>query len=282
MDLLGNLRVVLFLPEDVQLVTGSPSKRRRFINITLCQIDPSYCRTLSSYNKTLEQRNATLRHLAEAGGGHDVLDIFSDRLANQGAQIFAKRLQFFNEIAQESQRIHYEELTNGAETLKLHYTPHLGWDNARTNDSLTDWLNWQQDKEKLASHIEGQFQQALQEAKGKDLVRCTTSVGPHRDDWRFEVNGRNLANFGSRGQQRSAMLALKLAEIRWMTAQTGESPILLLDEVVAELDQHRRAQLLQTIQQSEQAILTATDPAMFTTTFLQQATTFQVENGRLK
>jgi DNA replication and repair protein RecF len=107
-------------------------------------------------------------------------------------------------------------------------------------------------------------------------------MGPHRDDWRFWVNGRDVGNYGSRGQQRSAVLALKLAEINWMVAETGDTPVLLLDEVLAELDEQRRALLLGYVQRGSQALLTATDPHMFTTEFLRQATTMTVQSGRIQ
>jgi DNA replication and repair protein RecF len=128
-------------------------------------------------------------------------------------------------------------------------------------------------KERLAT--------AVQQAQAADIARGATSVGPHRDDWRFLLNGRPLSSYGSRGQQRTAILALKMAEIGWMTAVTGEQPVLLLDEVVAELDAQRRAALLQTVQTAQQAVLTATDPAMFTGEFLAQATSLKVEHGRI-
>jgi DNA replication and repair protein RecF len=114
-----------------------------------------------------------------------------------------------------------------------------------------------------------------------DIQRGTTSVGPHRDDWEIQLNQRSLAPFGSRGQQRSAILALKIAEIEWMKHNTQEHPILLLDEVVAELDNNRRTSLLETILQSNQAIVTATEPNMFSNQFLQMAHCFQIKNGQI-
>jgi DNA replication and repair protein RecF len=125
MDLLGNLRVVLFLPQDVQIVTGSPAKRRRYLDITLCQTDAVYCRTLSAYNKVLEQRNALLRQIAEQGRGRDVLPIYTEKLVHYGSQIFARRAAFVAQLAQEAQRIHYEEMTQGREVIRLNYLPRM-------------------------------------------------------------------------------------------------------------------------------------------------------------
>lgn len=280
MDLLGQMRTVLFLPQDVHLITGPPSLRRRYLNITLCQIDPVYCRQLSTYNKLLEQRNALLRQLAEGRGSHDLLSIFTDRLVTSGSDIFARRGLFFSNIARETQHIHYEQLTDRRESIRLHYLPNLH-DGPTAGSETYQAADWLQMHLQQPEQIKARYQQAMQESKTKDIARGSTTIGPHRDDWAFWVNGRDLSLFGSRGQQRSAVLALKLAEISWMTSQTGEAPILLLDEVVAELDEQRRALLLHYVQSVEQAVLTATDKAMFSDPFLQQATTLHVENGRI-
>jgi DNA replication and repair protein RecF len=284
MDLLGNLRVVLFVPQDVELVTGAPATRRRYLDITICQTDPAYCRALTDYNKTLEQRNALLRRIAEFGSGLDLLPVYTDRLASTGATIFARRAAYIFALAREAQRIHYEELTDGGETLRLTYLPRLGEDvpaataeNGEAESPLGEWLHDHHDE----AVISQRFQESLAQSEAADIGSGMTRVGPHRDDWRFWVSGRNLGSFGSRGQQRSAILALKLAEIRWMAAETGETPILLLDEVVAELDERRRGLLLETVQSARQAILTATEPSMFTAAFLERATTMTVSGGRV-
>ncbi|MEZ4590021.1 MAG: DNA replication/repair protein RecF [Chloroflexota bacterium] len=285
MDLLGAMRVVLFLPEDVQLLTGSPANRRRYMDITLCQIDPVYCRTLSNYNKVLEQRNAALRQIAEGQPVRDVLPIYSEKLVELGTAVFLRRAEFLTNINRETQRIHYEALTGGKESIKLLYLPRLSSKRSKIAPrdtqhpaSLADWLEQHQGQSELVSE---RFAKLLQESLAIDIARGATSIGPHRDDWSFQLNGRSLGSFGSRGQQRTAILALKMGEINWMEAVTGERPILLLDEVVAELDEQRRAALLQTVTETTQAVLTATDPGMFTESFLQQATRMEVENGRI-
>lgn len=280
MDLLGNLRVVLFLPTDLGLITGSPSQRRRYLDIILCQVDPLYCRTLSDYNKLLEQRNALLRQIGEGGATEETLPLYSERLVRLGSHLFARRAQFLQAISREAQRIHYEDLTDGEETVRLHYLPRLALNNAEPESAqaLGDWLQTHQAD---SGRIEERYAAALAQAKAADLARGATNVGPHRDDWLFQLNGRSLSSFGSRGQQRTAMLGLKLAEINWMRQTTGDMPILLLDEVVAELDEYRRALLLNYVKEVNQALLTATDPAMFTQDFLRQATMYAVQNGRV-
>lgn len=298
MDLLGNLRVVMFIPEDVQIVSGSPAIRRRYLDITLCQTDKIYCRTLSAYNKVLEQRNALLRQIAESGSGLDVLPVYTEKLVQLGSQIFARRADFIAALAREARQIHYEQLTEGQETLRLQYLPRLQANDANRLDGTGldeaietgEWLAGEAgierdhrpvDEDRL-KNIEQRFAASLEMLQPAEIASGTTRAGPHRDDWRFWVSGRSLGSFGSRGQQRTAILALKLAEIRWMTGQTGEAPILLLDEVVAELDEQRRALLLETVKQAGQALLTATDPTMFTTDFLDLATIIQVRAGQLQ
>lgn len=284
MDLLGNLRVVMFLPEDVQLVTGSPSIRRRYLDITLCQIDPIYCRALSHYNKVLEQRNALLRQLSEGSGSKDTLPVYTDRLVELGSQIFARRALFLKNIGREAQRVHYESLTMGQELIRISYLPRLQSQSSARNgkaDALIEIGEWLQKGDIDQNSIGDRYREMILAVEQVDISRGTTSIGPHRDDWRFWVNNRELGSYGSRGQQRSAILALKMAEIHWMKQITGESPILLLDEVVAELDELRRASLLTAVEASSQAVLTATDPSMFTDSFLMKANNMRVENGRI-
>jgi DNA replication and repair protein RecF len=285
MDLLGTLRVVLFLPQDVQIITGSPRRRRRYVDVTLCQADRRYCRALSEYNKVLETRNALLRQIAESGMGTEMLPIYDEKLVRLGSQIFLDRAKFIADLSRKAQQIHYERLTDRRETLKLNYLPRLS--DGRTNHGNGDviqrsieqgeWIAIQENIEAVAVRLEEQLRQVNQQ----DIAAGTTRVGPHRDDWRFWVSGRNLGDYGSRGQQRTAILALKLAEIEWMAEKTGETPVLLLDEVVAELDAHRRALLLEAVQGVSQALLTATDTGMLTQTFLDQANTMQIVEGNV-
>ncbi len=284
MDLLGQLRVVLFLPEDLNLVTGPPAGRRRYLDVTLCQTDRAYCRALANYNKVLEQRNALLRRLAEQGmraNGDDLLAIYTDKAAEWGSRILARRAVFLTEMGRRVQRIHYEALTAGQESLRLGYLPALtppeevgpGEDEAET----TGWLAAHQAR---LQPIAARLRQGMHEAQAVDLARGSTTLGPHRDDWRFWVNGRNLSDYGSRGQQRSAILALKMAEIDWMVAETGEAPLLLLDDMLAELDQERRELVLAYVSRAVQAVITTTDLTIFPPTFLHQATVLQVAAGR--
>lgn len=288
MDLLGNLRVVLFLPEDIELATGAPASRRRYLNITLCQVDADYCRELSNYNKVLEQRNALLRRMAEGQtrNSNEVLQILTDKLIEPGSRVLQRRAAFITEMAREAQDIYFQDLIGGKESLRLGYLP--GWySNGRklVDDLLRDgeWLQTNAE----AGVVAERFAAELAAARPADLARGASTVGPHRDDWAILVNGKNLGQFGSRGQVRTAILALKLAEINWMKATTSDVPILLLDEVSAELDQHRRAALLAYVTEqvrgkvTAQALLTSTDTSTFTPEFLANATTMTVHEGRV-
>jgi DNA replication and repair protein RecF len=290
MDLLGQLRVVLFLPEDVELVTGAPAHRRRYLNVTLCQVDADYCRTLSLFNQVLEQRNALLRRIAEGragrGSADDLLSILTDKLVEPGARLLVRRAVFLDEMARQAQRIYYEELISGLETIRLGFQP--GWEPAGR-----DPLAAERDTEWLLSHrdnpgpVAERLAAALAQSRAADLSRGATNLGPHRDDWRFLLDGKDLGEFGSRGQLRTAVLALKLAEINWMKAETSDVPLLLLDEVIAELDVRRRAALLAYVreqvqtQATAQALLTTTDPAMLTEEFLVAAHRMTVTSGRI-
>ncbi len=285
-DLLGNLNVVLFLPEDVALVTASPAERRRYLDITLCQVSRPYCRALSQYNKVLSQRNALLRTLQERGGRPDnssQLAPWDKKLAELGGHVMVSRAALIADLERRAGRIHYEELTAGAESLRLDYLPRLQPNGngaplpAEAIDDPAGWL-----LARSAGEVAAVLRGVLEATRPAELQRGVTLTGPHRDDLRFLVNGRDLADYGSRGQQRTAVLALKLAEVAWMEAQTGERPVLLLDEVLAELDQERRAYLLRCVGAAEQALLTSTDPAMFTAEFLHQAALLEVADGQVR
>ena len=288
MDLLGKLRVVLFLPEDVDLATGPPANRRRYMNVTLCQVDADYCRDLSTFNKVMEQRNALLRRMAEGQSRNaaDVLQILTDKLIEPGSRVFQRRAQFLREMAYQAQEIYFQDLIGGKESLRLGYLP--GWyaNGRKTADEHLVDGEWLQAIEDIGA-IQERFAAELASSIAADLARGSSTVGPHRDDWAILVNGKNLGQFGSRGQVRTAILALKLAEINWMKAATADVPILLLDEVIAELDQHRRGALLTYVADQvrekgmAQALLTSTDPGMFPADFLAQATTVQVQGGRV-
>lgn len=288
MDLLGNLNVVLFLPEDVGLVTASPSERRRYMDITLCQVNRRYCRALAQYNKALSQRNALLKTLQERRGRRHELDPWNHKLAELGSTLMHQRALLVMDLDRRAGEIHFKQLTGEEESLRLVYQPQVESSAGDPDDTAAvvygeeaaaDPAVWLQGES--PTMIAQALSEMLETNAAQEIQRGVTLIGPHRDDLRFLVNGRDVADFGSRGQQRTAVLALKLAEVEWMEVQSKERPVLLLDEVLAELDQTRRAFLLERIGGAEQSLLTATDPGMFTGEFLGQATRMEVAGGQV-
>jgi DNA replication and repair protein RecF len=264
MDLLGQLNVVLFLPEDIALVSGPPSGRRRYLDAALCQIDPAYCRSLSRYNQIVTQRNALLRDLRERGGDSAQLAFWDERLVDNGAHLVARRWDALLALGGLAHDVH-GRLTGAAEQLRLSYEPSVEMDGPADKDGVGE-----------------AFRTQLQVLRRREIAAGMTLVGPHRDEVRFLINGVDCGVYGSRGQQRTAALSLKLAEVSLMRRETGEQPVLLLDDVLSELDEHRRRFLLHTLENgAEQAVITTTDLHTLPEAFLQGAQLWKVELGRL-
>lgn len=284
MDLLGEVNVVLFLPQDMALVEGPPSQRRRYLDAALCQTDSGYCRSLAQYAKVLSQRNALLRRLQEHPhpGAADQLTFWDQQLAVAGATIVAARNRLVRELERHAQAVH-REITGHDEHLRLHYYPSFD-PTPRPEGQIAfsvGELGASALPELPCAEIAEHFLVALRDQVRNDIARGMTTLGPHRDELRFVVNGHDLGLYGSRGQGRTAILALKLAELGWMHDRRGHWPILLLDEVVAELDSRRRACLLKHVNSVEQALLTSAESELFHPTFLEQATVWHVEAGRI-
>lgn len=287
MDLLGQIRVVMFLPQDMSLIEGSPSGRRRYLDITLCQTDQGYCRALSQYGKVLSQRNALLRQLQEKmqrGERYEASQLlfWDEKLTKLGATVVAGRYHLVRELEKRAQRVH-NDLSGEHEHLRLRYEP--GFDaTVPTNGQLTFDVGMM-GASTLPSlpepEISERFMEQLVQGRRREIQRGMTLIGPQRDEIRFLVNGRDLGLYGSRGQGRTAVLALKLAELSWMQDQTGDSPILLLDEVAAELDPHRRSYLMERISEVEQVIVTTAEPDLLEDGFLANAAQWQVEAGTI-
>lgn len=222
-DYIGIMTVVLFAPEDLQLIKGSPSLRRKFIDIDLGQIKPIYLADLSNYNHVLKQRNTYLK-TAEVVD-KEFLAVLDEQLADFGARVIEHRLDFISNLEKEAEHYHYA-ISNGSEHLNIHYLSSISF----------------QDK----SDIRLNFLKTLQKKHQYDILKKSTSVGPHRDDLEFFIN-EMPANFGSQGQHRSLILSLKMAEIELIKMVTDDYPILLLDDVMSELDNYRQTELLKTI-----------------------------------
>lgn len=277
LDLLGHVNVVLFLPQDVELVDGSPSVRRRYLDILLCQINPRYCRLLSEYTRAVVQRSHLLRRLHERPGDPTQLAYWDEMLITRGAEVIAWRRRTILALDQLAGAIH-RELTNGNERLQLRYQPSLPVPETAQPPLAPEPATLQDE----VAQLQAAFAERLARLRPAELHQGACLAGPHRDDLRFLVNGRDLQTYGSRGQQRTAALSLKMAETRLMHAETGEHPVLLLDDVLSELDAKRRECLLEAVNGVEQAILTTTDLGLFSAEFLARADALRVTEGRIQ
>jgi len=260
-DLMGHLNAVIFSPEDLFIIKQGPVERRRFIDITLSQLRPSYFYDLQQYAKILFQRNCLLKKIMVQKELEDTLEIWNRHLVKTGSRIMKSRIDFINMINTFAAARH-ETLTNNEEKLKLKYSPSFEFD-------LDSDVN----------EIEKIFNRMLNECKSKELMRGTTLIGPHRDDLDIVLNGESTKIYGSQGQQRTAALSMKLAEIDLMKEESGEYPVLLLDDVLSELDDRRKEYLLDSIGEV-QTFITCTDRRFFNrkaddTKFL------YIENGTL-
>ncbi|KXT84933.1 DNA replication/repair protein RecF [Streptococcus panodentis] len=233
-DYIGTMNVVLFAPEDLQLIKGSPALRRKFIDIELGQIKPIYLADLSNYNHVLKQRNAYLK--ANEKVDETFLSVLDEQLIDYGCRVMQHRHEFLEKLEKFAQEQHWE-ISQHLEKLTINYLSSIPLQEV---DSL-----------------ETAFRLSLEKSRKRDLFKKNTGVGPHRDDIAFFINEMD-ANFGSQGQHRSVVLSLKLAEIKLIESITQETPILLLDDVMSELDNNRQLKLLETISQNIQTFITTT------------------------
>ena len=228
-ELFGIVHFVFFSPEDLNIIKDGPAGRRRFIDLELSQIDKVYLSNLSNYNRIINQRNSLLKELYHQDHLMDTLDIWDMQLAEYGTKVIESRKQFIRQVNQIIADIHYR-LTGGRERIELSYESSLG--------SLS-------------------LEQALKKNRERDIRMKSTSVGPHRDDLCFLSGDLDIRKFGSQGQQRTAALSLKLSEIELVKEVIKDTPILLLDDVLSELDKHRQNYLLDSIHDI-QTVITCT------------------------
>jgi DNA replication and repair protein RecF len=279
-EAVGHFNAVLFLPQMLQIIDGAPRHRRRYLDLALSQVQPHYNEQLSEYESILSQRNALLKQISEGGGDRSQLDFWDERLSLRGAQVLAARFRALKELDELAGRIHHE-LTRGAEVLRLNYQP--SYDPLPGNGSQRTLMEAPPDRSGIAvDKLQAGFGETLAARRGEEIARGVTSIGPHRDELRFLGNSLDLGSYGSRGQVRTTLLTLKLAEMEWMQARSGRWPVLLLDEVLAELDEARRADLLGRLSQDRQVLLTTTDVDLFTEAFLAGAARWDIEGGQLK
>ncbi|MEE1101670.1 MAG: DNA replication/repair protein RecF [Agathobacter sp.] len=251
-ELFGILNIVFFSPEDLNIIKNGPAERRRFIDTELCQLDKLYLSDLSKYNKTLIQRNKLLKDINYKPELRETLPIWDMQLIEYGRNIIKKRKEFIEELNNIIGEIHHK-ISGGKEQLILKYEP-----------SIDDIF----------------FEDEILKVRQKDLKLCQTTVGPHRDDMLFSVNGIDIRKYGSQGQQRTSALSLKLSEIDLVRKSINNTPVLLLDDVLSELDSNRQNYLLNSISDI-QTIITCTGLEEFVKNRFQINKIFQVINGEV-
>ena len=251
-ELFGILNIVFFSPEDLNIIKNGPAERRRFLDSELCQLDKLYLSDLTKYNKILNQRNKLLKDISYRHDLMETLSVWDEQLLETGKRIINRRKIFIEELNEIIGKIH-SNISGGKEHLILKYEPNI--------DDIF-------------------FADELLKAKQKDLKLCQTTVGPHRDDMLFSVNDVDIRKFGSQGQQRTSALSLKLAEIEIVKKSIHNTPVLLLDDVLSELDSNRQNYLLNSISDI-QTIITCTGLEEFVRNRFHINKVFQVINGKV-
>ena len=251
-ELFGLINIIIFSPEDLSVVKSSPGERRRFMDMEICQLSRIYYSNLSKYNKILDQRNNTLKQIAYRNGVEDVLDVWDDQLVDVGSSIIKERQNFINMLNDVIKEIH-KNLTSEGEEIELKYEPNVESEN---------------------------FGEVLKEKRNIDIKNTTTMSGPHRDDFGIFINNVDVRKYGSQGQQRTAALSLKLAEIELVKKIINDNPILLLDDVMSELDSKRREALLNSIKDI-QTIITCTGYDDFIKQRINVDKIYKISNGKI-
>ncbi|MDA8234325.1 MAG: DNA replication/repair protein RecF [Clostridia bacterium] len=260
-ELLGNLNTVLFAPEDLQMVKGGPGERRKFLDLEISQLNPTYYHDLQQFIKILSQRNNLLKQISQGFTSAAMLEIWDQQLVDWGAKIYFKRIEIlkkFNPLA----RLMHRKITNGKETLEIQYISSVGQEKETQSNYQEVWRN------------------LIEISRKEEIRKGFTIYGPHRDDLRFVVNNIDMRYFGSQGQQRTTALAVKLAELELVKSEIGHYPVLLLDDVMSELDDLRQKYLLQTIQEKIQTFITTTNDRFFEP--LGYGKVFNIYQGEIK
>lgn len=261
-DLMGNLTAVIFSPEDLMIIKEGPSERRRFLDITLSQLRPSYFYNLQQYSKILAQRNMLIKEAQHKRSLLDTLEVWNKNLASVGVKIMKARYEFIQKLSDYSEKNQYK-LTNGKEKLSLLYAPSV---------KISDFED--------IGRMEEIFLKTLEHSMDRDLYKGTTSYGPQRDDFEVLLNDSNLKLYGSQGQQRTAVLSLKISEIDIMKNETGEYPVLLLDDVMSELDSSRQQYLFKNLDHI-QTFITSTDKGFFEGKLPESSLFYNISEGAI-
>jgi len=256
------LKTVLFSTQDLLLLRGSPQDRRDWLDAAISQIYPAYDDRLSKYNKTRIQKNNFLK---DYSGNETLFEVYNEQLSILGSNIIYLRKKFLKEIEKIATEKHLTISTD--EELTIQYD--------------CSFLEKEAGKKAEVSDIQEAFQKKLEEKKREEIQRGQSLVGPHRDDVVFYINKKEATKYASQGQQRTIVLSLKLAELELITQKIKESPVLLLDDVLAELDDLRQNYLLQTIYKNTQTIITSVDTLLFDEKFLEGVKIYNIQKGRI-
>lgn len=265
-DFIGNFNVVLFTPEDLYLIKGSPSERRRFLDQEISQVDAVYRNLLSDFQKVLHHRNSLLKEISKNYGDQSLLEIWDQQLVDLGSKLMVKRANMIYKLGLLSRLMH-RQLSNGNEELVLEYSPFFSQKIIGGDYSY--------------SNIKKMFEYDLNKHKSQELKRGYSLVGPQRDDFRFLINNLDAKIYGSQGQQRTAVLACRLGELEYMKSETGTYPVILLDDVMSELDESRKHFLMNLLRYKVQTIITTTTISDFTPELLGNSSILTVEKGKV-
>ena len=246
-ELQNYLRVILFSPDDLRIIKGSPAERRRYLDAMMCQTEKGYYRLLHDYERVVTQRNNLLKELQYRQQNKSQLEVWNRYLVEYGSQIIFKRLQFLKLLVPMARRIQ-QQLTQQSERFTVTYHCSMG--------AIGDFS---------LEQIKVLYRRIVQQKLAEEILRGTTLWGPHRDDLIFYLNGMDLKRYGSQGQQRTGILSLKIAELQTFYQYYGEYPLLLLDDVMSELDDNRRHDLLEIVKKNEiQTIITGANIELLT------------------
>ncbi len=258
-ELVGEFYAVVFAPSHLSLVKEGPLFRRRFLDTALCELKPQYAKALAKYNHTLNQRNALLKDIQFHPELFDTLEVWDEKISSYGAAVVAERVEYAKQLSEKSAEI-YAGLSDNREKLKINYQSNFG---AYEGDAYS---------------IKALLKQQLADSRRDDIFNKMTTAGPHRDDLQIQIDALSARSFASQGQQRSAALAMKLSEASILREQTGEEPVILLDDVMSELDESRQDYILNHIN-GRQVFITCCDPT--TVLRLCEGRTFHMEKGRV-
>jgi len=279
-EIIGQFNSVIFLPQMMRILEGGPEERRKFLDNILSQAYSGYAKAINEYGTAITQRNALLKQLSEYGGDFEQLNYWDELVSSTGALIIHSRMRAIQEM-EKFAILEHKRLTNEFESLQLVYQPAYDPIPHPHNQLKLNISSSLQKFEIPLEEIKIGFTKRLKETRKEEIARGVTTIGPHRDELRVLSNGIDLGIYGSRGQIRSAIISLKLAELNWLKEKTGEWPVLLLDETLAELDHQHRMDLQKKLLDCDQVILSTTDKHLFSEEFSKNCTIWTVKSGRM-